>query len=65
MSEKRLDPVAWSAARQHIGHLLRELYDQPQEFSPQLVALIAKLEENGLQESGSASAEERSTHPSS
>jgi hypothetical protein len=46
--EKRLeiDPVSWSQARERIGQLLRELYNQPQEPSPQLAALIAKLAEN-------------------
>jgi hypothetical protein len=48
MSKRSLefDPNAWRQAREGIGRLLRELYDQPQEPSPQLAALIAKLADN-------------------
>lgn len=46
MPDKHVDPAASSSARQTIGRLLRELYDEPQEFSPQLRALIAKLKED-------------------
>jgi hypothetical protein len=40
------NPNAWWQARERIGRLLKELYNQPQEASPQLAALIAKLAEN-------------------
>jgi hypothetical protein len=62
MSEKKpleADPATRSVALQTIGRLLRELYQQPEEPSPQLATLIAKLKE-----SDSTVADGEFTHPS-
>jgi hypothetical protein len=46
MSENsEVDAEAWSYTREKIGRLLREMYNEPQEPSPRLCALIAKLSE--------------------
>ncbi len=48
MSENRskVDPVAWLYAREKIGRLLREMYNEPQAPSQQLSALLAKLRDD-------------------
>jgi hypothetical protein len=44
MSENpELEAKAWSYTREKIGRLLRDMYNEPQEPSPRLCALIAKL----------------------
>ncbi len=40
-----VDARTWSYTREKIGRLLRDMYNEPQEPSPRLCALIAKLRE--------------------
>jgi hypothetical protein len=42
----KYQPVAWWITKRWLGRELRNLYEAAEEFPPQLLALIRKLEES-------------------